>query len=527
VTETNAPPPTPTPPHPQDQAGIHRRLVHGIAGKTFGTVINFGEQILLVPLFLAFWTPAQYGDWLVLLSTAGFIAILDFGLRTYFGNSLQGALSRGEKENFLQLLRYGTFFYTIVIAVGSVIALTLSYNVAWPTLLNLKTLSTLSSTHVLVLLSAFFLLTLPFGFISSIYRAYGEYAISVMVSNLMRIGLLAAIATMLVLGASITSLAFVYAVIAGVTWALVVIHQKRRYPDLKFGISIPDKAAFKETLSIGLAYTIVPVATALSVHGTILLISSIASSGATIAAYNTIRTLTGFAKYVSDQFLQVFGVEGARQYAQQDWAGLARLYNFITRIAGCSCGTLGGFVAVIGPPFFSLWTVGKIEFSEAVFWPLLGATVFASPSLAGVAVLSFINKPKGMVTAHISGGLAVVGLCLVLIPQFGAAGAAWAVFVTEVCLLSVIVPIHATGIIKEKPLGKILQGQFFAAMTFCVSAAIAKLALQLSGDPDLFGILIASVFWVFAITAPLYFLAFGKSERAWINDKISRLISRQ
>ena len=519
--------PTPTPPSPQNKAGIHRRLVQGIAGKTFGTIINFGEQILLVPLFLAFWTPAQYGDWLVLLSTAGFIAILDFGMRTYFGNSLQSALSRGETEKFLLLLRYGTFLYTILIAVGSVIALTLSYSVDWPTLLNLKTLTTLSSTHVLALLSAFFLLTLPFGFISSIYRAYGEFVISVMVSNLMRIGLLTAIATMLVLGASITSLALVYAVVAGVTWALVVIHQKRRYLDLKFGISIPDKAAFKETLSIGLAYAIVPIATALSIHGTILLISSIASSGATIAAYNTIRTLTGFAKYVSDQFLQVFGVEGARQYAQQDWEALARLYNFITRIAGCSCGTLGGFIAVIGPPFFSFWTVGKITFSEAVFWPLLGATVFASPSLAGAAVLSFINKPKGMVTAHISGGLAVIGLCLVLIPLFGASGAAWAVFITEICLLSIIVPIHAAKVIKEKPFRKILQGQFFAVITFCVSAAIATLALQLSGGPDLVAILTASVFWVIAITVPLYFLAFGPSERAWINGKISGLISRQ
>ncbi|NKB20496.1 MAG: hypothetical protein GKS01_08355 [Alphaproteobacteria bacterium] len=514
-------------PSPQGQEGIHRRIAQGIAGKTFGTVINFGEQILLVPLFLAFWTPAQYGDWLVLLSTAGFIAILDFGLRTYFGNSLQGALSRGEHEEFLQLLRYGTFFYTILVATGFVIALSLSYFVTWPELLNVKTLSALSSAHVLSLLSAYFLLTLPFGFISSIYRAYGEYAISVMVSNLTRIGLLAAIAAMLTIEASITSIALVYAVIAGVTWASVVIHQKQRYPDLEFGIAVPNKAAFKEALSIGPAYAMVPIATALSIHGTILLISSLASSGATIAAYNTIRTLTGFAKYVSDQALQVFGVEGARQFAQQDWEALARLYKFIARIAGCSCGTLGGFIAVIGPPFFSLWTIGKITFSDAVFWPLLGATVFASPSLAGATILSFINRPKGMVKAHISGGVTVIILCLVLIPQFGAAGAAWAVLATEICLLSIIVPIHAARVIKENPLRKILQGQSFALITFCISAGIATFALQLSGKPDLFGIIIASVVWVLATAVPLYFLAFDQAERIWIKDKLSGSISRQ
>ena len=79
--EANTTTPTPTPPGSQNQEGIHRRLVQGVAGKAVGTAIIFGEQILLVPVFLLFWTPGQYGDWLVLLSTAGFIGLLDIGKR--------------------------------------------------------------------------------------------------------------------------------------------------------------------------------------------------------------------------------------------------------------------------------------------------------------------------------------------------------------------------------------------------------------------------------------------------------------
>ena len=45
--------------------------------------------------------------------------------------------------------------------------------------------------------------------------------------------------------------------------------------------------------------------------------------------------------------------------------------------------------------------------------------------MAGVAILYFINKPRGMVTAHVVGGLTVTLLCFVLIPKLGAAGAAW------------------------------------------------------------------------------------------------------
>jgi hypothetical protein len=68
VTKASATPPTPTRPRPQSQAGIHRRLVQGIAGKAVDTAIIFGEQILLVPDFLLFWSQEQYGDWLVVFS---------------------------------------------------------------------------------------------------------------------------------------------------------------------------------------------------------------------------------------------------------------------------------------------------------------------------------------------------------------------------------------------------------------------------------------------------------------------------
>ena len=44
-------------PAPPGQEGIHRRLMVGWANKLVGLGINFGEQFLLVPVFLIFWGP--------------------------------------------------------------------------------------------------------------------------------------------------------------------------------------------------------------------------------------------------------------------------------------------------------------------------------------------------------------------------------------------------------------------------------------------------------------------------------------
>jgi O-antigen/teichoic acid export membrane protein len=526
VTEANTTPPTPTPPRPQDQAGIHRRLVQGIAGKAVGTAILFGEQILLVPVFLLFWSPGQYGDWLVLLSTAGFIGLLDIGLSAYYGNALQRALARGKQEEFSTLLKQGAFLYAALIALGLLVVLVVGFQVSWPELLNLRNLSALTATQVFCFLSASFLLMLPFGFISSVYRAYGEFVISVMVNNLMRLGLIACIAMMLSIGASADVLALTYAAIALLTWLGIIIHQRRRYPDLRYGLAIPDKEALRTALSIGPAYAVVPAAMALTIHGTVLLISALASSGATIAAYSTIRTLTSLAKHVTSEFLQVLGVEGARQYAQEDWEALSRLYKFVSRVSGCCCGFLGGFIAIIGPPFFSLWTIGKLTFSGDIFWPLLASAVCAGPSLAGVAILYFINKPRGMVTAHIAGGITVTLLCLILIPKLGAAGAAWAILVAESCILSIVLPFYAARIVRENPVRQIFIGQAFAFTAFSISAGISWVVLNVTGSAVLLSLILAGLLWATLIAPAVYFLVFRESERDWIKSRALRLFRR-
>jgi O-antigen/teichoic acid export membrane protein len=265
---------------------------------------------------------------------------------------------------------------------------------------------------------------------------------------------------------------------------------------------------------------------ALTIHGTVLLISALASSGATIGAYNTIRTLTSLGKHVTSEFLQVLGVEGARQYAQEDWGTLSRLYKFVSHVSGCCCGFLGGFIAIIGPPFFSLWTIGKLTFSGDVFWPLLASTACAGPSLAGVAILYFINKPRGMVTAHIAGGLTVTLLCLVLIPKLGAAGAAWAILIAESCILSIVLPFYGARIVRENTVRQILIGQAFAGTAFSISAGIAWLVLNLTGSDDLLSIILAGILWMILIAPAVYFRAFRESERDWIISRALRLLGR-
>ena len=502
------------------QQGIHRRLVTGWLGKGMGLTITFGEQILLVPVFLVLWGPERYGDWLVLLSAAGFVGLLDGGLQAYYGNAMQAALSQGKPDAFHRLIQQGTALYAAIICAALPLIAFGAYQVQWTDLLNLQMATHGLAENVLLILALNFLISVPFGMANAIYRAHGHFATSIMVGNLARLALVIAVALSLWAGAGMVTLGLVYAAIVTISWVAMIAHQRRRYPDLRYGIAWPDRSALKDLIAVAPFYAVIPAAMLATTHATIILISVLAAASKAVVIYTTMRTLTGVARMVMDQVMHVTGVEIARQFAQNEEAALTTLYEFVARLAGGICGALTGLIAVMGPPFLTIWTIGKVPFDAAIFWPLLGTAGLAGPSIAGMSVLLFINRPEGMARAYAVAAGVTLCLCLVLIPALGAAGAAWAVLIAEACILSIIIPIQTAKIIGGSATRLIALIQGIASVAFAISGAGAGLALSLTGGESLTRLILMGLIWAALVAAPLYYLIFNRSRRRWIADRV-------
>ena len=397
----------------------------GWLSKGMGITITFSEQILLVPVFLVLWGPDRYGDWLVLLSTAGFVALLDMGLQTYYANAMQEALSQGRQDTFRRLFHQGTALYATIICASLSLIVLAGNSVPGTNWLNLNVTTTGLAENVLLILALYFLMSLPFGMANALYRAHGHFATSIMVGNLVRLTLLSGVALAIWTGADMVTLGLVYIAAIMASWVAMTCHQRQRYPELSYGVSWPDSNALKDLFSVAPLYPVIQAAMLVTTHATILLISTLASAGKAVVMYATMRTLTAVTRMVLDQIMHVTGVEIARQFAEGDQTALTTLYNFVARLAGGICGTLAGLIAIIGPPFLAIWTIGRVPFDANIFWPLLGTAGLAGPSVAGVSVLLFINRPSGMARAYAISGFVTLCLCLILIPWLGAAGAAW------------------------------------------------------------------------------------------------------
>lgn len=505
-------------PHGQD--GLHGRLAAGAAGKGVTLAVSVAEQFLLVPVFLLFWGAELYGDWLALLAAAGFLVLLDLGLQTYYANALQMSLARGDEAGFTRLLHQAFGAYGVILAVAVPAVFIAALLAPWGALLNLGAGAAPGARAVLLLLALHMLITLPFGALVAIYRAQGRFATAIMVGNAAKLGLVGAVAAALWTGGGIIGVAAVFLVVPTVCWAAVIAHQKRLFPALRFGIALPGGVALRDAAGVAALYALVPLAMALTVHGTVILIAALGVAGGALAGYTTLRTLAGVARMVSDQITQVTGVEMARQFAQGDRAALTRLYDFTVRLTGALSGALAGLIAVIGAPFLGIWTLGRIEFDAGVFWPLLAAGALSGPSLAAASVLLCINRPRGMALSHLAAGIAVVAVAAALIPHFGAAGAAWGVFAAEAGILSIALPVSAARVLGGSAPGRIAVGHGCAATAFAVSFALAWGAAAILGDDALWRLAAIGLTWSALVAPPLFYVLFNAGQRRWILDRV-------
>tara|TARA_R110000787_G_scaffold8786_11_gene30152 strand:+ start:1196 stop:2785 length:1590 start_codon:yes stop_codon:yes gene_type:complete len=514
-------------PAAQGQAGIHRRIATGIASKIVSIGLVFGEQLMLVPVFLLYWGPEKYGHWLALFSTAAFLSLADIGLQNYYSNALHRARSRSENDRFRRLLHQATTLYLTIIALLGSVSLAVFLAVDWEETLNIGLRFASSAPLVLCLLGLYFLIVMPMGVLIAIHRAHGNFSRAINASNIYRASLILAIAATLSLGGGPLSMAGIYILVTLGFYTAFLLRIRRHYGQtVTFRISWPDPVAIRDLVHTAPLFALVPLSMMLTINGTVILIAGLAGSGAVVVAYTTIRTLTGIVRTVTAELAQVAGVEIARQHAQEDFEAMDRLYRFTARLAGSSCGVLAGLIAVIGPPFLEFWTVGKVAFAPQIFWPLLAAAALAGPSSAGVSVLLFINRPQGLALGYILSGLAVILMCLVLIPALGASGAAWAILAAEIGVLGIIIPLKTSQVVPVGAIRQIAVTHCHALLGFSVSAAAASAAIALTGQESIGALVVAGTLWIAIAGVPIFFLLFEKEKRHWLLKKFRDRLAR-
>jgi O-antigen/teichoic acid export membrane protein len=479
-----------------------------------------------VPILIHGWGTDLYGEWLVVFSAASSLSIADVGLWTYFGNALLIAWSRADTVGFRRLFTNATFLYAVIVGLAFIALAIASAFVSWPALLATRLLSPTAAVTTASILALTTLVLLPFGLVTSFYRVHGDYSrgtvMSIMVEALRGLG----VCLVVWFGGSPVAAAGVNLAVAVLFWAGVLLDLRRRYGPLPLGMSVPTSAELRLTVTKSSLYLASTVVSPVIVNAPILLLGMLLSSPAEVVAYSTARTFTGLMRQIVSQFSQLIGIEMTRQIASGDRVRLSRIYAGAGRMIGGIAGLLGGFTLVIAPSFLRIWTRGQVAFDPYLVCIFVATVVLIAPATVAQMYYIYNNKPGILTAAQVGYGVVTMVLCLLLIHNYSAAGAAAGTGLAELLTIGAILPFTAAKEISFSPVRYFCLSYGTAVACFAISWIVAIAAAALIMDRSFIGLTELGVLWTGIIVTPAFFLILERDERGWILQVIKQFLIR-
>ncbi len=217
--------------------GVTINLLHKLSKNIFATasnkVIVAVSNLLLVPLFLHYWSPARYGEWLVISSLAAYISSADFGMTSAAINELTLRYCRKDFDRFVQLQHTALTVYFCFAGIVTLLgfALFTRLPLSWVGIHNGSREVGIAAALLVAQVASYF----PWSIASSFYRTIGDFHKSQWLGNLIQLMKVAVTAAALATGAGFARLAALQLGVMLAMISLVAVMINVHYPDLALG----------------------------------------------------------------------------------------------------------------------------------------------------------------------------------------------------------------------------------------------------------------------------------------------------
>jgi O-antigen/teichoic acid export membrane protein len=312
------------------------------------------SQIVVIPLLVAKWGLAGYGSWLLLTAIPTYLAISDLGFTTSAKSDMAMRVARGDTAGARVTASSVAALLAIALLLVGVVYFGLVFIVDWPGVLKLENVALGSAQSVLALGFVQIAAYQAFLLSASIFRAAGKPATEVLLSALFRALETAALVVAALLGGDVIAAAAAWAATRLLTTIGTWLVIARRYPDLSPGPRAIEFARIRALLPPSLGYMLLPLANAISIQGTVLLLGAVMGPVA-VATLTAIRVVTRLGVSAANTLAYAF----TPQYSYALGGGNKdRFRNLLrTHIVLLAAGSVAFLLvmAVLGP-----WLVGLL-----------------------------------------------------------------------------------------------------------------------------------------------------------------------
>jgi O-antigen/teichoic acid export membrane protein len=409
-----------------------RRIFGGWSANLIMLVLALTQQIILIPLFLKFWSSDTLSAWLTIFAAGNLVLVGDAGLHGWSLNRFLSFKSRHDCDRRTRRY-YGAAFQLFVFVAALLAALLLIvFAVVAPSrALGFSGQPDFDLAFMIMTLGM--VLTLPGNLASALYRARGFYGHVVAVQACgTAVGQLGQVIGVIATG---SLLAVVIAFVAGQIVALLFIlsFDLRRYFPFLGGMR--QRLSWRWTIGqfVGaFPFAVMSFAEVGLTYVSVLLIGVFVSDRIAIAQWSLTRTIVNLVRQLCSQMTLPLAAELGHDHAMGARESLQGLYArgsvvLILFVSVVTSGTLAFW-----RDFFEIWTHGAIAYDASLAVVLLLGTCIAAPAILALSYANYSDRgPLLLRTKSLQVAIFLL-LSLLLIPIMGPLGAAIALVSSDV-----------------------------------------------------------------------------------------------
>jgi O-antigen/teichoic acid export membrane protein len=449
-----------------------RRIFGGWSANVVGLVLALTQQIVLIPLFLKYWTGETLSAWLAIFAAGMLVLTLDAGLHAWSLNRFLQFKPRTDCDRrtarfYGAMLRlYAGYSALLLLAM-----LAISATVAPSRLLGFSSEPRFDLSFAIMTVGM--VVMIPSNLVTALYRAHGLYGrIGGLQALGLAIGQIGQVIGIVTTGSLLVVTAAFVAGQVAIAIFLTVIDVRRKFPFLgRFRGEISLRWAFAQLVG-ALPFSVTNFVELGLSYLSVLLIGFFVTDRIAIAQWSLTRTIVNLLRQVSYQTTLPLAAELGHDHAIGARDSLQRLYvrGSVILVLIASAATSGALA--FWPDFFAIWTHGAIPYDATLSVALLIGTCVAAPALLAMSYASYSNRGPLLLRAKSAQLVLFVVLALLLIPRCGPLGAAIAMIASELIAQSAFLAVVIVGETLQRPVRYALM---LAAMMAAIVAAGAVL----------------------------------------------------
>jgi O-antigen/teichoic acid export membrane protein len=408
------------------------RLLQGWSANLFQMVLGITQQIVLIPLFLKFWSSGTLSAWLTIFAAGTLVLAADGGLHAWSLNRFLSFKSRGDCDRRTSRYYGAVFQLFIWFTVLFAAALLAIFGLVAPSkVLGFPAEPGFDLAFTVMTVGSIF--TLPLNLASALYRARGLYGRIVRVQAWgTAAGQVGQIVGVIATGSLlVVVIAFVAGQIATLIYILFV-DAPRQFPFLG---NFRQRISWRWTVGqfVGaFPFAIMNFAEAGLTYISVLLIGVFVSDRIAIAQWGLTRTIVGLLRGLCVQMTLPLAAELGHDHAIGARDSVQRLYarGSIMLTLFASVTTSGALV--FWPDFFAIWTHGAIPFDGILATTLLVGMCIGAPAILALSYANYSNRGPLLLWTKSLQLVIFLVLSLILIPRMGPLGAAIALVSSDI-----------------------------------------------------------------------------------------------